>query len=261
MIVAQALQAGRAEIYVNNLEVDSVQAQAIENMVLRRSRREPLQYITGSVEFLTLTLRVGQGVLIPRPETELMAEHAVKLLRGRNLEPGFYLRTTILDLCTGSGCLALALAAEFPGALVYGTDVSERALAYARQNARMNGISNASFMAGHLFDPLPAGRYFDLVLSNPPYVKSREIPLLQPEVRDWEPAAALDGGADGLDFYRQIVPAAAGRLKDGGVLMVEVGEGQAEEVAAMLRKAGYGEIMTKKDYGGIERIVQGRWIK
>ncbi|HDK81700.1 MAG TPA: peptide chain release factor N(5)-glutamine methyltransferase, partial [Nitrospirae bacterium] len=214
---------------------------------------EPLQYITGHTDFMGLKISVGQGVLIPRPETELMAETAIQKCNSNRLN--------ILDLCTGSGCLALALAKNFQESQVTGIDISETALVYAKKNAEANEIGNVEFMKGHLFDPLGQNSLFDLIISNPPYIRREEIKGLQPEVSKWEPLNALDGGEDGLDFYREIIPAAREYLKDNGTLMFEVGFDSADEVAGIFKDFGYHEIQITKDYSEIKRIVFAQWTR
>jgi release factor glutamine methyltransferase len=198
---------------------------------------------------MDLTLEVGDGVLIPRPETELMAEHALKK-RGAQ---------TILDLCTGSGCLALALARGNISSQIYGVDISDVAVGYAKRNALRNNISNVTFLQGDLFDPFKEDELFDLIISNPPYIRSGDIVALQPEIREWESKTALDGGEDGLDFYRRIIPSARGYLKDRGMLMLEIGVGQSDDTAEMIKSAGYSCFRIIKDYNGIERIVEAEW--
>jgi release factor glutamine methyltransferase len=204
---------------------------------------------------------VGKGVLIPRPETELMAEYAIKTVRRAKVQKCKSEQLNLLDLCTGSGCLALSLAKEFPEALVCGIDISEEALGYARKNADMNGIENVGFLSGHLFDALDREQMFDFIISNPPYIRSNDIQTLQPEIREWEPVNALDGGIDGLNFYREIVPAARKFLKDNGILMFELGDDCAHDVEVMFHDAGYSEIEIKKDYAGIKRMIQAKWTK
>jgi release factor glutamine methyltransferase len=163
---------------------------------------------------------------------------------------------TVLDIGVGSGCIAVALAKRLPGARVSGVDQSLEALALAGRNAERNGAV-VEFAEGSLFEPF-GGRRFDLIVSNPPYIPTSELALLQPEVRDFEPPAALDGGSDGFDFYRLIVPAAPDHLNPGGWLMVEIGIGQAEAVSTLFDGAGFGDLFTAKDPGGIERVVGGR---
>jgi release factor glutamine methyltransferase len=237
------------EIYRDNPDMTDSQICAAEKLLSRRLLREPLSYIIGHEEFLDLTLEVGDGVLIPRPETELMAEHALKKGGAQS----------ILDLCTGSGCLALALARGIPSSHVYGVDISEIAVGYAKRNAVRNNIRNVTFLKGNLFEPFKEGEIFDLIISNPPYIRSGDIAALQPEIREWESKTALDGGEDGLDFYRRIIPSARGYLKDRGMLMLEIGAGQADETAEMIKSAGYSCFRIIKDYNGIERILEAEW--
>ncbi|RJQ55470.1 MAG: peptide chain release factor N(5)-glutamine methyltransferase [Nitrospiraceae bacterium] len=251
-------------LYRDNPELTPEQINAIDRIVVRRTNHEPLQYITGYVDFMGLKLLVGKGVLIPRPETELMAENATNKVGAIHESP-----LHILDLCTGSGCLALALAKGFPDAMVYGVDISETALSYARRNAELNEISNVSFIRGNLFGPfqnppvspfskgglISPSNFFDLIISNPPYIKSEDIKDLQPEIKDWEPQNALDGGPDGLGYYRIIIPASRQFLKPNGMLMLELGIDCAGPVTAMLKDAGYKTIELIKDYAGVRRIA------
>lgn len=287
LIVSHVLDIDLADLYKDNPSLNSEQTDRIEEIAGRRRRREPLQYILGYVDFMGLRIKVGKGVLVPRPETELMAEIAIKMLgkrmshikkRTSNIEhrtsnveyitSNFIERTTddgsritVLDLCTGSGCLALALAKAFSDAHVYGTDISETAINYANSNAEINKLNNIRFIKGHLFEPLGDDQAFDMIISNPPYIKTEDIETLQPEVRDWEPAGALDGGRDGLDFYREIIPAARTFLKDNGILMLELGEGCSDDTVGMMKDAGYTGIKVYKDYSGIERIVEAVWTR
>ena len=264
LILRYGLQIDPVILYSDNPELNEEEELLIRQMMKRRSEREPLQYIVGTVEFMGLTIYVGRGVLIPRPETELMAEHAIKMLRAQSTEnrtqnSGSSL--SILDLCTGSGCLALSLASAFPDSQVYGTDVSGEALSYARQNAASNGLRNASFFLSDLFSALVPKQSFDLIISNPPYIKTEDIGNLQPEVRDWEPRHALDGGGDGLDYYRQIVSGACNFLKKKGILMVELGDDSYPDVNEMFTMAGYSGIEVMTDYSGKKRILQGIWTR
>lgn len=250
LLLSEGIDVSRIDMYKNNPELSNTQMQSLNKMIKRRCGHEPLQYIIGHIEFLGLNLAVGEGVLIPRPETELMAEHAVKLLGAGNTD-----QLSILDLCTGSGCVALAIAEKFPDALVYGIDISEKAVRYARINAERNNIKNAFFYCGDLFSTVKEIKSFDLIISNPPYIKSDEINELQPEIRDWEPLSALDGGIDGLVYYRKIMPAARQILNDTGILMLELGDGYAQSLKEMFESSGYSSIKILKDYSGQERII------
>ncbi|RJR17595.1 MAG: peptide chain release factor N(5)-glutamine methyltransferase [Nitrospiraceae bacterium] len=275
IIVSHVLGLRLSDIFTHNPELTGEQTGVVNDIACRRKKREPLQYITGHCEFMGMKILVGRGVLIPRPETELMVELAIKKVisqksKIRSTPPtvpplvrGGEGGVRILDLCTGSGCISLALAKEFPEAHVYGTDISEAALDFAKRNADLNRINNVAFFRGHLLEPLnsldgPASM-FDLIISNPPYIKTGDIKTLQPEIREWEPFGALDGGADGLNFYREIISQAGKFLKTNGILMLELGEGCADDTADMMKEAGYLNIGLHKDYAGIERIIQGRW--
>ncbi len=214
-------------------------------LVARRARREPLQHILGSQEFCGLDYEVTADVLIPRHDTELLVSEAVT----RHPEA-----RTVLDIGTGSGCIAVSLQKRLSQAAVTATDISEAALAVARRNAEKHGAP-IDFLLGSLFAPV-AGRRFDLIVSNPPYIPTADIETLDQEVRDYDPLSALDGGSDGLDIYRSLIPAAAGHLIPGGWLLVEIGVGQAKDVAALFRQTGtYGEPVIARDHGGIERVA------
>lgn len=162
---------------------------------------------------------------------------------------------SVLDLCTGSGCVALAIAEKLRDARVYGVDISEKAVRYAVLNADRNSIENAFFYCGDLFSPLREAPSFDLIVSNPPYIKSDHIRGLQPEIREWEPIHALDGGKDGLDYYRRIVPFACRMLHQSGILMLELGDGCAQPVIEMYHNAGFSDADIINDYAGKERII------
>jgi release factor glutamine methyltransferase len=268
LIVSHCLGTERLTIYKDNPQVPDAVIQEIDRFLRRRAGREPLQYIFGYAEFHGIRIRVGQGVLIPRPETELLAEEAVKAVK-RNVsgvgDLSLHISRSsslrVLDLCTGSGCVALALANEFRDADVYGTDASAEAISYARENARINDIGNVTFLRGSLFEPVRGiftdgnSSAFDLITANPPYIRHDDIKDLQPEIREWEPAEALDGGKDGLDYYRMIIPASGNHLRKRGSILLEIGIGQAEDVKKMAEEAGFSDISVIRDYAGIERIV------
>ncbi len=256
LIIRHGLDLRLVDLYRDNPELSDEQIKGLDDIADRRRSREPLQYILGQTEFLDLKIMVGPGVLIPRPETELMAERAVKTLSCQQTTNDEQ-RLTILDLCTGSGCLALALAREFPEAHVFGVDISDDALAYARQNAEVNEIANVEFIKGHLFEPVAEIGRFDFIISNPPYIKNEDIQTLQPEIKNWEPLNALEGGDDGMDFYREIVLQAHSRLNDGVILMFELGDGCSDTVAGLFRQTGYKQVEIIKDYAGIYRIISG----
>jgi len=268
IFVKHGLDIDTVEIYRDNPAMNEDQVMAVDGMTERRLRREPLQYILGYEEFLGLKLLVGSGVLIPRPETELMAEHAIKTIKREALSvkrnsknSELNSSVSILDLCTGSGCLALAIAKEFPDILVSGTDISDAAVKYSKINAGINGIKNATFLKGNVFEPIEKLSTFALIISNPPYIRTGDIKYLQPEIKNWESFIALDGGDDGLDFYRELIPASGGFLNDDGLIMLEIGAGQAKDVSGIMESSGYTQIETIRDFAGIERIIQARWKK
>ena len=265
LLVLHAAGIDRLRAYMDNPYADRRLLSRIIRLVKRRAAGEPLQYIIGHVDFLGLEIRVGKGVLIPRPDTEMLVEEAIRTVNSKmlnvksseekpsafNLQP-----SAILDLCTGSGCIALALAKEFPAAKVYATDISAKAIKYARDNADQNGIRNVTFLKGSLFTPVEEHMSFDLITANPPYVRTTEISGLQREVREWEPLRALDGGEDGLDFYRKIFSKAIGYLKEGGWIFFELGFGQSVAVAEIAGRAGLKNIELIKDLAGIDRVLK-----
>jgi release factor glutamine methyltransferase len=265
MLVFHTVNMDRLDAYLNNPEVKSADSAKVRRLIQRRIKGEPVQYIIGHIEFLGLTIRVGKGVLIPRPETELLVEEVIKTVKSKALNAKSseknssrftpHALRTLLDLCTGTGCIALSLAKEFPDAVVHGTDLSNEALAYAKKNAKANTIKNARFSQGSLFEPMK-GKKFDIITANPPYIRRDEIETLQREIRDWEPVAALDGGMDGMDFYRAILSSAGSYLNPNGFLFLELGYDQAESAQKIARAEGFREITVINDYAGIGRILK-----
>jgi len=242
LLLAEATGWDRAHLAANpEAEIPPPAARRFGEMVRRRLRREPVAYILGHRGFRQIDLAVDPRVLIPRPETELLVELALEL------QPG-----SVLDLGTGSGAIALAIATELPGCEVVATDVSAAALEVAGANAARLGLAGrVRFLAGSL----PPGERFDLVLANLPYVAEVDWPSLQPEVTEWEPRGALLAGPDGLDVLRATIPA----LSDvTPVVGLEVGEGQAGAVVDLLREAGFSTVETRVDLAGIERVVVGQ---
>ncbi len=225
----------------------------LEALVQRRLRGEPLAYITGDWEFYGLPMHVTPDVLIPRPDTEVLVDTALKALLGRKMD------ARILDLCCGSGCIGVALAHELPAARVVMVDISENALEVSRQNIRLNRVNRTVCLRADALQkpPMSVGE-FDLIVSNPPYVRSFEIMTLDSSVRDYEPLGALDGGEDGLMFYRSILQYWLTALRPGGLLMFEVGEDQSASVRALMREAGMQDVFSVLDTAGIERVVVGR---
>lgn len=248
-LLCAVLGLDRMGLYVNfDKPLTEAELTSFRGMVARRAKREPLQYILGSQEFMGLEFDVLPGVLIPRHDTEVL----VTALIQRAGE-----QSRILDIGVGSGCIAVALARALPQAEVVGVDNSPEALVLAQQNAARLGVRITLF-AGSLFEPFP-GQKFDLIVSNPPYIPTTDLETLQPEVRDFEPIQALDGGPDGLDFYQRITQAAPAYLKPGGWLLFEVGVNQAEPVQKLFTRAGkFADLFTVKDHNLIERVVGGR---
>ena len=226
-----------------------------EEMLERRLKGEPLAYIAGSWEFYGLPFTVTPDVLIPRIDTEVLVACVVRAIRA------FGMKGRVLDLCCGSGCIACAVASELPAARVVAADISLPALDIARKNIKDNKLASRIITIhadAKTWPPMSIGS-FDVIASNPPYIASEEILTLDSSVRDHEPLGALDGGADGLDFYRAIIKYWTITLRPNGMMMFEVGEGQADAVKKMLLGAGYVAVQTVKDTLGVERVVIGKW--
>ena len=238
-----------------NLRLDSwsqvslADEEAFRALCEKRKTRTPLQYLTGVQSFLGRDFHVDERVLIPRPETELLAERAIAALNARP-------SPAALDMCCGSGCLAVSMALGVPDAEVHAADLSEGALAVTAQNAeRLH--AQVTLHQGDLFGSIPEGMRFDVIVSNPPYIPAADCLELQEEVLR-EPMMALDGGADGYDFYRRIAEEAPRFLKEGGVLLMEVGFDQAQGVMELCRAAGFRNVVAHEDYQHIERMVEAR---
>jgi release factor glutamine methyltransferase len=280
LLLAHVLKMPRMKLYLNfERPLAEPELNTLRGLVKRRGEREPLQHIVGSTSFCALEITVNRDVLVPRPETELLAEEACKFLQTlphRKAAPEFPSPrpspldgkgerevappSTVLDFGTGSGCLALAIAVKCPAAEVHALDVSEPALTVARDNARRLGLAGRVLLhAGDGFGALPGETRFDLIVSNPPYIPTGEIETLQPEVRDHDPRLALDGGADGLGFYRRLAAEAGPRLKHGGRMMLEYGDGQSGAVAVLLTQHGWTVESQLRDYSARERILIARW--
>lgn len=231
---------------------DPAKAEEFLSLLGKRLDGEPLQYLLGEWEFLGLSFLVGPGVLIPRPETELLAETALSAMEGLS-------SPALLDLCSGSGCLPVALGRFRPDARVWGVELSPDAMDYFRRNLERNNCRNVTAVLGDVF-ALPeeiTGRRYQVITANPPYVRRDALPALQKEVQR-EPRMALDGGEDGLDFYRRLPGICRDLLAPGGVLLLEIGEDQGEAVSALMKSAGYREVRVEKDLSGLERVVMGK---
>jgi release factor glutamine methyltransferase len=251
-LLAELLGVGRLDLALGDLTLTAEQDVVYEAWISRRKAREPVQRILGYAYFRNLKLMLNPETLIPRPDTESVVEAALECVDRLG-------DCRVLDIGTGSSAIAISIAQERPGCEVHATDTSEAALELARGNAADAGAEvrfhRTDLVSG--LDELVGS--VDLLVSNPPYVKSGDIPTLAPEVRDWDPAAALDGGPDGLEFYRRIFVEAPPLLKDGACLVLEVGDGQAEEVLELGRRAGFVPFGERPDLTGTTRAVLLRW--
>ena len=232
-----------------DLEIEEEKMQDFLQLIEKRAVHIPLQHLTGEQNFMGLDFLVNEHVLIPRQDTEILVEEIM-----RDLHDGI----RILDMCTGSGCILLSLLHYSNDCSGVGVDVSEDALAVARQNADRLAEKQAVFIQSDLFEKVEGS--FDLIVSNPPYIRSQEIAGLMPEVREHEPHLALDGKDDGLHFYREIIKGTMLHLKRGGQLFFEIGYDQGEAVQALLAANGYTEIAVVKDYAGLDRVVYGTFL-
>ena len=217
-----------------------------ERVLEKRAEHVPLQYITGEQEFMGMTFKVNSNVLIPRQDTETLVEEALKVI-----EP----QMDVLDLCTGSGCILLSILKNAPTVHGTGSDISKQALLVAKENAKLHDLE-AEWVRGNLFDNVNGP--YDVIVSNPPYIGRTEIPTLMPEVGQFEPMEALDGGVDGLDFYRKITEEAPQYLKENGYLFFEIGCDQGQEVQNLMREAGFTDVAVIKDLTGNDRVVKGQ---
>ena len=284
LLLAHVLKMPRMKLYLNfDRGLTPAETDTLREFIKRRGQREPLQHITGATSFCGHEIAVNRNVLVPRPETELLVELGGQFLQGGAGNPlpadrraGDCAPRHVLDFCTGSGCIAIALAAKCPDAKIVATDISAEALALAKENAAQNQVAERiEFRLGDGFAALedPGERrqagaressdmsphaQFDLMVSNPPYIPSAEIETLEPEVRDFDPRAALDGGADGLAFYRLIAGQAGALLKPGGKVMVEFGDGQAGAIQKIFETEKWIVEAVKDDYSHRARILVAR---
>jgi release factor glutamine methyltransferase len=252
LLLCRALGVTRIQLIVDakrTLEPDELAR--VRQLVKRRRAREPIAYILGEREFYGRVFRVDKRVLVPRPDTEALVDVALERTRAVSMS------MRALDVCTGSGCVAITLARERPTCTVFGSDASDDALAVARANAARLGAYNVAWRRGDLFAAIEPAPRFDLVTANPPYIATDEIDALPPDVRDFEPRLALEAGSGGLDVVRRLVADAPARLVEGGVLATEVGAGQAAAVVELFERAGFRDVDVRRDYGRIERVVSG----
>lgn len=256
-LAAGALGIKRHALFTDSARrLDGAERGRLAAFIKRRAAREPAQYILGETDFRGHVIRLTPDVLIPRPETELLVDEALRAAGGAH-------GLTVIDICTGSGCVAVSLAAELKNARVLAADVSAKAIAVAGENARINGVADRiGLFCGDLFAPLDGagmGKAAAIITANPPYVPDADMDSLEPEVREHEPRLALSGGNDGLTFIRRIIDAAPEYLCPAGWLIMEFGWGQAEIVASLAARSGaYQAVEVVKDLCGIERILRAR---
>ncbi|MCI0664645.1 MAG: peptide chain release factor N(5)-glutamine methyltransferase [Acidobacteria bacterium] len=251
-LLAEALGHDRTYLIINyNQQLPDDVAAKYHSLIERRATGEPLQYITGHQEFFGLEFEVNPDVLIPRPETEIIIEETIRIAQEAELN-----RPLIVDVGTGSGCIAVTLAREINHLSAVATDISTAALRVARRNAGRHGlITRINFIAANLLDAFPEKPFADFIISNPPYVSGDELPMLQREVREWEPRVALTDYSDGLNFYRRLLNDAPSRLKPGGYLLCEIGYTQSGAVTAMIDSAIWTEPRLLDDLQGIPRTI------
>jgi release factor glutamine methyltransferase len=252
LLLCQVLGTERLQLYLmHDRPMSQTELEALRQMVRRRGQREPLAWILGHKEFHALDLLVEPGVLVPRPDTETLVEAALEWI-GEEADPVY-----VADVGCGTGAVGLAVAKARSGVRLYATDTDELAVAVAKKNvARLDLTPRVAVLKGDLLSPIPAHRPVDWVLCNPPYIATGEFADLEPEVARHEPRGALDGGTDGLDVYRRLVPLAAVRAREGVIL--EVGHHQAGRVADLFRRQSMSDITTWNDLGGVARVVGAR---
>lgn len=251
---------GRASYYGEpDRAISEETALRYQECIRRRKERIPLQHITGEQEFMGFPFYVNEHVLIPRQDTETLVEEAVKAVRRKAKDAeGFSLaerKIRVLDMCTGSGCILLSILKMCPNAQGVGGDISEEALAVARKNGERLGLP-ADWVCSDLFAGIVPSKY-DVIVSNPPYIPTADIEGLQDEVRFYDPLIALDGGEDGLDFYKRIVRDSISYIKRGGSLLFEIGCGQGKDVSELMKSCGYENVAVKKDLSGLDRVAAG----
>lgn len=262
LLLAHVLKLTRMQLYLNfDRPLGASELASFKEFVKRRAQREPVAYMTGEKEFWSRAFHVEKGVLVPRPDTEVLIEAVLERLKGRDGElAGF-------ELGTGSGCVAVTLLAEIPALKMTAVEISETAGRVTLANAERHGVAerlcliHEDFTQSIPFSPrekVPTGRMrgsFDFIVSNPPYIAENEFPTLPPDVRDFEPREALDGGKDGLDFYRLLATFSQHALQPEGFIAVEIGETQGAAVSEIFRNAGLAQTAVKKDYAGLDRVV------
>lgn len=250
LIVMQAVECSRVQLITrDNVPLTDTQLKSAEEMTTRRLKREPMQYILGQCEFMGLDFKLSSDTLIPRGDTECLVETVLDYIKKSGSK-------TVLDIGTGSGAIIISLAL-LGGISGTALDISEGALAMAKENAALNGVADKiSFIKSNVFENVQGS--FDIIVSNPPYIEREVIPTLDRQVKDFEPVRALDGGTDGLDFYRIITKNAHSFLNKGGLLAFEIGYNQGEAVSSLMESAGFTQLTVGRDLAGLDRTVCGR---
>lgn len=251
LLMADTLGVSRLEILTDGgRNTDEAVRKKFNELIHRRSMGEPYAYIVGRKEFMGLDFSVGTGILIPRPDTEVLVENALEAAKKNHLK-------TSAEIGIGSGCISVSLA-KYGDIKCFGTDISPIAVETSRKNAEKNEVSDKTeFFLGDIFRGLPDMK-FDMVISNPPYIRRKDMETLMRDVREYEPETALYGGADGLDFYRRITAESLDVLKDSGLILFEIGYDEADEVRGILAENGFVDIKVVKDLSGLDRVVWGR---
>lgn len=262
-ILTHILNCSRLDLYLDKFSAAEKSGAELSRIMARRKQGEPIQYITGSCEFMGLTFKVDKRVLIPRPETEILVEKAIDLVRSSDfarLSARQGVRS-ILDIGTGSGNIAVSLARYLPECKITAIDISAAAIELARENARLNRVeSRIEFVVSDLFSALDESRPFDLIISNPPYISNLEMENLPPEVK-YEPRLALEAGQDGLDFYQRIIKDCPAYLKKEGIILLEMGYNQGIPIQEIFRQSGNFKILkVVADYGNIERVIVAKKV-
>lgn len=248
LLLTMACDIDRTYYYVHMDEkMDPSQKKQFETLIRKRAERVPLQYIIGEQEFMGLKFIVNSNVLIPRQDTETLVEEALKVI-----EP----EMKVLDMCTGSGCIIISILKNTNQVEGFACDISKGALNVAKENAKLNNVF-VQFERSDLFENVSSDMMFDVIVSNPPYIPTNEIPMLMPEVSIFEPKEALDGSLDGLEFYHRIIKDGKTHLKDGGHLLFEIGFNQGQDVSNMMEYGGFSDIKVIKDLAGNDRVVCG----
>ncbi len=251
LFMAETLGISRIDVIIDgSRDIGRTQQSSFESMIKRRMLHEPVAYITGRREFMGLDFSVSESILIPRPDTETLAEAAIECIKKNNLK-------MLAEVGIGSGCISVSIA-KYTGIKCFGTDINEKAVETAEINAAKNGVSGITqFYYGNIFEGLPKVK-FDIIVSNPPYIRKKDMDCLMEDVKNYEPDNALCGGEDGLDFYRKISCDGVKLLNNGGFIFYEIGFDQAQEVSDILKGNGFVDIKVIKDLSGLDRVVCGR---